>query len=53
MTASVESSDRFARLAVGQSAAMVRTVTDTDILLFAVATGDVNPVHLDEAFAAR
>jgi 3-hydroxybutyryl-CoA dehydratase len=53
MTASAESVDRFARLAVGQSAAMVRTVTDTDILLFAVATGDVNPVHLDQAFAAR
>jgi 3-hydroxybutyryl-CoA dehydratase len=53
MTGTVESIDRFASLAVGQSAAMVRAVTDTDILLFAVATGDVNPVHLDATFAAR
>ncbi len=53
MTAPAEPVDRFTRLAVGQSAAMVRTVTDTDILLFAVATGDLNPVHLDQAFAER
>jgi 3-hydroxybutyryl-CoA dehydratase len=53
MTAPAESVDRFSRLAVGQSASMARTVTDTDILLFAVATGDMSPVHLDQAYAAR
>ena len=40
-------------LSVGQSAQMVRTVTEADIVLFAQVSGDNNPVHLDEAFAAQ
>jgi 3-hydroxybutyryl-CoA dehydratase len=40
-------------LSVGQSAQMVRTVTEDDIVLFAQVSGDNNPVHLDEAFAAQ
>jgi 3-hydroxybutyryl-CoA dehydratase len=32
---------------------MVRTVTEADIVLFAQVSGDNNPVHLDEAFAAQ
>ena len=40
-------------LRVGQSAQMVRTVTEADIVLFAQVSGDNNPVHLDEAFAAQ
>ncbi len=43
--------DRFASLAVGQSASRTHTVTDTDVVLFATVTGDTNPVHLDEEFA--
>ena len=43
--------DRFARFAVGQSASMTRTVSESDIVLFAAITGDVNPVHLDDAAA--
>ncbi len=39
-------------LAVGQSAELVSTVSDEDIRGFAEITGDVNPVHLDDAFAA-
>jgi len=38
-------------LSVGQSAELARTVTDQDITAFAAVTGDVNPVHLDEAYA--
>jgi 3-hydroxybutyryl-CoA dehydratase len=39
-------------LHVGQSAEMVHTVTDADIRGFAEVSGDNNPMHLDEAFAA-
>ena len=38
---------------VGQTAVWVRTVTDAMIRQFAEATGDHNPVHLDDAAAAR
>lgn len=37
----------------GQSASWQRTVTDDDIRRFAALSGDDNPVHLDEAFAAK
>lgn len=40
-------------LSLGQSAQMVRTVTEADIVQFAEVSGDNNPVHLDEAFAAQ
>ena len=39
-------------LSVGQSAELTKTVTEGDIQSFAQVTGDVNPVHLDEAYAA-
>lgn len=44
--------DAFARLAVGQSASMAKTVTEADIVLFAGVTGDFNPVHVDAVAAA-
>lgn len=37
---------------IGQAAAYARTVTERDIQLFGEATGDMNPVHFDEAYAA-
>jgi 3-hydroxybutyryl-CoA dehydratase len=40
-------------LKVGQSASMTRTVSERDIQLFGEATGDMNPVHFDEAYARR
>jgi acyl dehydratase len=42
----------FDELAVGDSASVARTVTQQDISLFAVVSGDVNPAHLDPAYAA-
>ena len=39
--------------AVGARATLVRTITDADIVRFAEVSGDRNPVHLDEAYAAR
>ncbi len=39
-------------LKVGDSAEVSRTITDEDIRAFAELTGDRNPVHLDEEYAA-
>jgi 3-hydroxybutyryl-CoA dehydratase len=39
-------------LEIGQTAELRRTVTAQDIDAFAAVTGDDNPVHLDEAYAA-
>jgi 3-hydroxybutyryl-CoA dehydratase len=39
-------------LTVGQSARRQHTVTAADLDAFAAVTGDNNPVHLDEAYAA-
>ena len=38
-------------LSVGRRAEVARTVTDADVVKFAEASGDFNPVHLDEAYA--
>jgi 3-hydroxybutyryl-CoA dehydratase len=40
-------------LKVGDSAEWSRTVTEDDIKLFAKATGDSNPVHLDQGYAEK
>src|SRR5581483_8831074 len=42
----------FDEIAVGDAAAILRTLTAEDIQLFAVLSGDVNPQHLDPEFAA-
>ncbi len=44
--------DPLNRIAVGASDSYSRTVTDADVVLFAEVSGDDNPVHLDEPWAA-
>jgi len=39
-------------LKVGDSAEMRKTIADEDVRAFAELTGDRNPVHLDEEYAA-
>ena len=39
-------------LAVGQSAERLFEITDEAVRAFAAVSGDANPVHLDEAYAA-
>jgi 3-hydroxybutyryl-CoA dehydratase len=40
-------------LTVGMQASYGKTITDADIVLFAGVSGDTNPVHLDQEFAAK
>ena len=42
----------FEDLAVGMRAELSRDVAEADVVGFAQVTGDVNPVHLDAAYAA-
>src|SRR3954467_10095269 len=39
-------------LTEGMTAVFGKTITDADILMFAGVSGDTNPVHLNEEFAA-
>jgi 3-hydroxybutyryl-CoA dehydratase len=39
-------------LSVGMSAEFAKTVTEADLLLFGAATGDTQPVHFNEEYAA-
>jgi phosphate acetyltransferase len=41
----------YDEIVLGDSAAIERTLTERDIQLFAIASGDVNPTHLDDEFA--
>ncbi|MBV8535640.1 MAG: MaoC family dehydratase [Alphaproteobacteria bacterium] len=43
----------FEDLKVGQTALYARTLTETDIVLFAGISGDNNPVHINEEFASN
>jgi 3-hydroxybutyryl-CoA dehydratase len=40
-------------LKIGDSAQISKTITESDIELFARATGDFNPVHLNQAYAEK
>jgi phosphate butyryltransferase len=42
----------FDEIAVGDSASITRILSERDIQLFALVSGDVNPAHLDAEFAA-
>ena len=39
-------------LQVGDTATLTKTITDEDIRAFAALTGDHNPIHLDDEYAA-
>ena len=41
----------IAELSLGDSAEFRKTISESDIYLFAGITGDLNPVHVDEEFA--
>ena len=39
--------------AIGTQATLSRTITEDDILLFALVSGDHNPIHLDAEYAEK
>ncbi|MGR6874173.1 MaoC/PaaZ C-terminal domain-containing protein [Pseudomonas sp. HK3] len=41
----------YDEIALGDQCVYKKTLTEADLILFAVVSGDVNPVHLDEEFA--
>ncbi len=43
----------FEDLELGMEASFQKAVSEADIIAFATVTGDKNPVHLDEAYAAK
>ena len=44
---------RFDELFMGQSAEFTKTVTETDVVMYAGITGDFNPMHVDEVTASK
>lgn len=45
--------DTFATYTPGVTAEYIRTVSDADVALFALITGDQHPLHLSQEYAAR
>lgn len=43
----------YDELRVGQSARLVRTLAEQDIVAFAAVSGDINPAHLDPDYASQ
>lgn len=41
----------FEEIEIGDEASFAKTITETDIYLFAGISGDFNPVHVDEEYA--
>jgi len=46
------SNQTFDEISIGQTATFCKLIGEQEILLFAAASGDLNPVHLDAEFAA-
>ena len=42
----------FDEIQIGQTTSFSRTIGEREIMLFAAASGDVNPLHLDPVYAA-
>lgn len=40
-------------LSLGMEASFAKVISDKDIMLFAEVSGDTNPVHMDDAYAAK
>ncbi len=43
----------FEDISIGQREEMTKTISDSDVVLFAQITGDINPVHLDGSYAQK
>ncbi|HTQ71753.1 MAG TPA: bifunctional enoyl-CoA hydratase/phosphate acetyltransferase [Acidocella sp.] len=52
MTTELLENQVFSEIALGDCACLSKTITNDDIALFSVISGDVNPSHLDKDYAA-
>ena len=43
----------MSEITVGQAGEFTKTVTETDVVLFAGITGDLNPAHIDQVSAEK
>ncbi len=43
----------YDEITIGQTASFSKQVEELDVMLFSALSGDINPVHLDEAYAAQ
>ena len=41
------------KVQVGETASFTKTITETDVILFAGSTGDMNPFHINEEYARQ
>ncbi|MBE7410499.1 MAG: MaoC family dehydratase [Leptospiraceae bacterium] len=41
----------FEEIQIGEKASFTKTITETDVYLFAGISGDFNPLHVDEEYA--
>jgi 3-hydroxybutyryl-CoA dehydratase len=41
------------KIEVGDKASFTKTITETDVILFAGSTGDMNPFHINEEYARQ
>lgn len=53
MSSDIKNSYKIEDIKIGMSASYSQTITDADIKDFAGISGDRNPVHLDENYAAQ
>jgi 3-hydroxybutyryl-CoA dehydratase len=53
MSMSQDTKDLAPLPAIGTQATLSRTISEDDILLFALVSGDHNPIHLDAEYAER
>jgi 3-hydroxybutyryl-CoA dehydratase len=44
---------RYEELEIGEEASFSKTITETDVYLFAGISGDFNPLHLNEEYARQ
>jgi len=52
-TASEATQELFADIAIGASATIVKTVSESDVYLYAGITGDFSPNHIDAQFMSK
>ena len=49
----IEIGSTYDELEIGQEAQLSKTITETDVYLFAGISGDFNPLHMNEEYARK